>query len=135
MMEGVWGDGWSDKFEDDRGNVKVDVGIFHMRLRDPFWSPGDPASDLPDPMEHASLCLLCVFYLICKDLILKAIYKKEKKCSCFMANFALSFTLSALQLSLDLMSWTIICPLAFLYSFNYTQSVPNFDTHAHFPHV
>jgi hypothetical protein len=35
-MEGVWGDGWSDKFEDDRGNVKVDVGIFHMRLRDPF---------------------------------------------------------------------------------------------------
>ena len=39
-------------------------------------------------MPHFVYCVF--FYLICKDLILKAIYKKRKKCSCFMANFALS---------------------------------------------
>ena len=43
-------------------------------LCNPFLSPGDPASDLPRPMEHASFGLLCAFYLICEDLILKAIY-------------------------------------------------------------
>lgn len=63
------GDGQSVQSTEMRGNAKFNVGIFHMQLHDPFTSPGDPACDLPDLMEHAPFCLICHLYLIWKDLI------------------------------------------------------------------
>ena len=93
-----------------------------MHFHDPFLSPGDPASDLPDPMEHASFCLLRALYLILEGSYLKTIY--IYKSVHILWKILPSPTLSALHLSLDLMSCTIIYPsLAFLYSFSYTRSI------------
>ena len=99
-----------------------------MHFHDPFLSPGDPASDLPDPMEHASFCLLRSLYLVLEGSCLKTIYIYIKS-SYFMENLALSnLVCIAAVIGLDVMhNYISFWSLAFLYSFSYTRSFPNYD--------
>lgn len=55
MMGSLKGDGqWDHSFRDDEGNDKtICWNISYIISITLFWSPGDPACDLPDPMEHA----------------------------------------------------------------------------------
>lgn len=54
-MGSLKGEGqWDHSFRDDEGNDKTKCwNISYAISITLFWSPGDPACDLPDPMEHA----------------------------------------------------------------------------------